>query len=410
MKILHAIDKMDPKRGGVCQAVRTIISGLEDMGIENEVVSLDAPGEKFLLNEIFTVHALGPSNNYWSFSRKLIPWLLKNFSGYDAVIVHGLWQYPTYAFIRVKKQLEKNISFSKKIPKLYIMPHGMLDPYFQTASGRRLKAIRNTIYWQLLEKKSVNNADGIFFTCETECILARVPFKPYHPKQELVVGLGVEVPPVYSEEMKTSFLLQCNGIKDQDYLLFLSRIHEKKGVDLLLKAYEKLILAEGKSEKSSRGIRDFSCGLPKLVVAGPNLESDYGKRIQQMVDDSSILKENVLFPGMLSGDAKWGAFYGCEAFVLPSHQENFGIAIVEAMACGKPVLTTNKVNIWREIEGAGAGFISADTFEGIYSSLMFWSPLEKEDKLEIGVKAMQCFEKNFAVDSASKRLLKELSA
>ena len=69
--------------------------------------------------------------------------------------------------------------------------------------------------------------------------------------------------------------------------------------------------------------------------------------------------------GMLSGAAKWGALYGCEAFVLPSHQENFGIAVVEALACGRPVLISDQVNIWREIVEDGAGIAEADTEEGV---------------------------------------------
>jgi hypothetical protein len=68
---------------------------------------------------------------------------------------------------------------------------------------------------------------------------------------------------------------------------------------------------------------------------------------------------------MLSGAAKWGALYGCEAFVLPSHQENFGIAVVEALACGKPVLISDQVNIWREIVEDGAGLVEGDTEEGV---------------------------------------------
>jgi hypothetical protein len=68
---------------------------------------------------------------------------------------------------------------------------------------------------------------------------------------------------------------------------------------------------------------------------------------------------------MLSGAAKWGALYGCEAFVLPSHQENFGIAVVEALACGKPVLISDQVNIWREIVEDGAGLVEGDAEEGV---------------------------------------------
>jgi glycosyltransferase involved in cell wall biosynthesis len=75
---------------------------------------------------------------------------------------------------------------------------------------------------------------------------------------------------------------------------------------------------------------------------------------------------------MLSGEAKWGAFYGCEVFVLPSHQENFGLAIVEALACSKPVLISNQVNIWREIQDFNAGIVADDTLEGTINLLGSW--------------------------------------
>jgi glycosyltransferase involved in cell wall biosynthesis len=67
---------------------------------------------------------------------------------------------------------------------------------------------------------------------------------------------------------------------------------------------------------------------------------------------------------MLTGDAKWGAFKGCEAFVLPSHQENFGVVVAEALVCGKVVLISDKVQVWREVQDYAAGFVADDTFEG----------------------------------------------
>lgn len=408
MKLLHVIDKMNPKRGGVCQAVRTMIGGLNEFGVENEVVSLDSPNEGFINQKNFLIHALGPSNNYWSFNRKLVPWLLNNLNNFDVVIVHGLWQYPSYAIHKVHNQLKKQISLHQRIPKVYVMPHGMLDPYFQTASGRKLKAIRNTIYWALLEKNSVNNADGVLFTCETECVSARVPFKPYSPKRELTVGMGVESPPIYTSQMKIAFKRSCGNLYSRRYLLFLSRIHEKKGIDVLLQAYAQLKAEE--VERSGKETMKFLSTLPKLVIAGPGLETSYGKKIQDLVSDNKLLRENVLLTDMLSGDAKWGAFYGCEAFILPSHQENFGIAIVEAMGCGKPVIITDKVNIWREIKSAGAGLISEDTQAGIYNSLKKWSNVKELKKVEMQENALECFRKEFAVRSASKRLFKVLSA
>jgi glycosyltransferase involved in cell wall biosynthesis len=191
----------------------------------------------------------------------------------------------------------------------------MLDPYFQKAPERRLKAIRNQIYWKLIEQKLINRADGLLFTCEAELLLARETFTPYHPKRELNVGYGIQEPPAFTPAMRDAFLNKCPEIADKSYILFLSRVHEKKGADLLIKAYS--------------SIRNSSSS--KLIIAGPGMETDYGKSLIQIVKEDH-LEHSVHFTGMLSGDAKWGAFYGCETFVLPSHQENFGIAVVEALA------------------------------------------------------------------------------
>src|SRR5690606_21760746 len=135
------------------------------------------------------------------------------------------------------------------------------------------------------------------------------------------------------------------------YLLYLSRIHQKKGVDLLINAYAEII----KSEEHKKIKRDF----PKLVIAGPGMDSNYGKDLKLLVEENN-LGDSIFFPGMLSGDAKWLAFYNADAFILPSHQENFGIAVVEALACKIPVLISNKVNIWRENEKEAAGFRSEE--------------------------------------------------
>ena len=80
---------------------------------------------------------------------------------------------------------------------------------------------------------------------------------------------------------------------------------------------------------------------------------------------------------MLTGHAKWGAFYGAEAFILPSHQENFGIAVVEALACGKPVLISKQVNIWHEIIEGGGGLVEEDTTAGTLRLLESWQRLSK---------------------------------
>ena len=109
---------------------------------------------------------------------------------------------------------------------------------------------------------------------------------------------------------------------------------------------------------------------------------------------------------MLDGDSKWGAFYGCEAFVLPSHQENFGISVVEALACDKPVLISNKVNIWREIAHDEAGFVEEDTVDGTARLLNRF--LVGEITGGVAGRSSDCFRRHFEIREASRKLLEAL--
>ncbi|WP_207423420.1 glycosyltransferase [Desertivirga brevis] len=397
MYLLHLIGSMNPSSGGPCQGIRNSIPILEQRGIFREVVSLDDPTSDFIGKDKFPIHALGPGKSPWCYSEKLIPWLRDNICRFDVIIVNGLWLYHSYAVTKVIKQLEgeiKRTGSSLKLPKLFIMPHGMLDPYFQRAPERKLKAFRNWLYWKLIEVEVVNRASGVLFTCETELLLARETFDHYKPKKELNIGYGIEKPPMYNERMKNAFLDLCPQVKGEKYFLFLSRIHHKKGVDILVNAYLRLIDQYG--------------DLPKLVIAGPGLDSSYGEKIKGLVNSNEKAKNSIYFPGMLSGDSKWGAFYGAEVFVLPSHQENFGIAVVEALACETPVLISKEVNIWREIESDSAGFVANVNLEETTQMLKSWLILSDDKKLEFRNNAKKCFEKYFHIVPAAIRMEKAL--
>ena len=401
LRILHVTAGTNPALGGVSQAVKSMIKGLSNQEIYNEVVSLDDPNALFLDLLPFHIYALGPGKGPWCYSRRLLPWLTKNLHNYDAVIVHGLWLYHTYAIRKAIRETRNNLpkkQNAKSNFKVFIMPHGMLDPYFQKAPGRKLKALRNLVYWKLLENKSINEADALFFTCEEELSLARQSFQPFAPLKEIVVGLGVEEPPFFEPAMTKAFINKCPNLNGHRYMLFLSRIHEKKGVDLLIKAYSTILAQRG-----------TACDeIPKLVIAGPGLDDEYGERIAKMVNDDNVLKDFIFFPGMLTGDAKWGAFYGCQVFVLPSHQENFGIAIVESLACGKPVLISNKVNIWKEVITGGAGIVAEDSEQGTLDLLERWLKKSTGDKQAMGEHAQKTYKKMFAIDQVSKQLANAL--
>ena len=165
-------------------------------------------------------------------------------------------------------------------------------------------------------------------------------------------------------------------------ILFLGRLHEKKGCDLLLRAF--LNLLESKPREMWRDLH--------VMLAGPCSHPDYLNLLKQLAGSCEVLSPgSVSFPGMLSGDLKWGAFRQAEVLVLPSHQENFGIAVVEALACGTPVLISRPVNIWREIESSGAGLVDSDTVEGCFRLLVQWLDLAEKDKIKMAARALGSF-------------------
>jgi glycosyltransferase involved in cell wall biosynthesis len=383
---------MDPAFGGLSQAVRSLVAPLKKFGVNSEVVSLDDPANTFVKEDPFRIHAIGPWKGPWSYSANLSSWLTDNLGKFDAVIIHGLWLYHGYSTARVVRRFRsKNSDKHRSRPRLFVMPHGMLDPYFQRAEERKLKALRNWIYWKIIESKVVNGSDGLLFTCEEERQLARQPFTPYKPKREINVGLGIQTPPPREEVMDTSFRRACPEIRDHKYILFLGRIHEKKGVDILIESFRMAT----HSAASSQSVM--------LVIAGPGLDSSYGQFVKKKVANDEMLQKIVFFPGMLAGDAKWGAFYGCSAFILPSHQENFGISVVEALACEKPVLISNQVNIWREIQEGKGGIVEPNTLEGTKSLISKWMALSQEQQKQMGQNAKVVFEKKFAIDLVAKR-------
>jgi glycosyltransferase involved in cell wall biosynthesis len=388
MKILRIIPSMNPNQGGPCQGIRNSIPELEKLGTTNEVVCLDEPISEYLGKDPFPIHALGMAKTPLKYHKNLAPWLLKNYSNFDIIIIHGLWSYHSHAAIKTFLNFKKQNTIT---PKIYVMPHGMLDPYFQKAESRKLKALRNDIYWKFFENKVINEVDGILFTCEEELLLARTTFPNYKPKKEINVGYGIQPPPKYNTEMKAVFSKKVLNWNGKPHLLFLSRIHPKKGVDLLIKAYLKL-------EKELDDI-------PQLIIAGPGLDETYGVAMQALAAPS----KNIVFPGMLSGDAKWGAFYESEIFVLPSHQENFGIAVVEALACAKPVLISNKVNIWREIINGNGGIVKDDTDTETYQLLKDWLTLNNEQKAQMSTDARNVFLKHYTIEQAGKQLFNSIS-
>jgi glycosyltransferase involved in cell wall biosynthesis len=380
MKILHLLPSLDPRTGGPTECVRQSGLGMTALGHRVEVVSVDDPAAPWLASFPLPVHALGPARSYYGYTPKLAPWLQAHVAEFDAVIVNGLWQYPGYATWKTLRH--------SGVP-YYVFPHGMLDPWFKRTYP--LKHLKKCLYWPWAEYRVLRDAARVLFTAQDERRLARESFRLYRANEE-VVAFGTNRPPAAdAADLRAAFHAAHPALRERRLLLFLGRIHPKKGCDLLLKAFAALC--------------EFDTSM-HLVMAGPD-NSEWTPALKALVAELGIA-QRVTWTGMLQGDEKWGAFYASEAFVLPSHQENFGIAVAEALACGLPVLISDKVNIWREVEADGAGFAAPDSVEGTLANLTRWLQLDPAAATAMRTQALHCFEQHFTVEAMSADLLRVL--
>ena len=379
MNILQVISSADPAHGGVLEATRQTSLVLAQMGHHVEVASADDPAALWLRDLGLTVHALGPHRSGYYYAPRMLPWLRANAARFDAVIVNGLWQFPGFA---VRRALRGTPT------PYFVYTHGMLDPWFKRTYP--LKHLKKSLYWPWGEYRVLRDAAAVLFTCEEEKLLARQSFSLYRAN-EVVVSLGTAGPAGDPAAQKETFLSRHPELEGKRLLLFLGRIHAKKGCDLLVEAFTKVAAAAP----------DL-----RLVMAGPD-PSGLGVELARRADEAGAAGK-IVWPGMLTGDVKWGAFRAAEAFVLPSHQENFGIAVAEALACGLPALISDKVNIWREVTGDGAGLVGEDTGEGTTRLLRDWLALAPEAQAEMRRSALRCFSERFEIRHSAENLVRQL--
>jgi glycosyltransferase involved in cell wall biosynthesis len=359
LRILHIVGTISPAAGGPSEAIQMLIR-YAPPGDTAELATLDDPNAAFLAGLPFPVHALGNAKPRW-WCPALLRWLRANRSRFDGVIVHGLWEYTGWAARR---------AFAGKLPYM-VFPHGMMDPWFKRTYP--VKHLKKWLYWLLSEYWTLRAATRVLFTTETERELARHTFWPAR-WTPLVTPLGSEAPPADTERLLKAFHERCPDLRGRRFLLFLGRFDPKKGCDLLVQAF--VSAAAGDT------------GL-HLLMAGPD-PAGWGRELQTEAKDARVAA-HVHWPGMLLGDAKWGALAACEAFILPSHQENFGIAVVEAMASGKPVLISDQVNIAPEIAAAHCGLVEPDTLAGTRQLLTRWLAMDAADRAAMGATARQEF-------------------
>ena len=380
MKILQVIPTLEPSVGGVAPAMLTLSRGIVRRGHAVEIVVLDPPEAEWLRSMELQVHALGRGTGFYGYSPTLDRWLKARGDDYDRVIVNGLWQYPGLAVWR---------KFAGTPTPYFVFPHGMLDPWFKRTYP--LKHIKKWFYWPWAEYRILRDAAAVIYTSEQERLEARQSFWLYRANEK-VSPLGVDPPLATSGAVKGLFFERFPQLRNSQPLLFLGRLHPKKGCDLAIEAFAAIA-------RDNPGM--------SLVLAGPDQigwQKELSDRVRQLGLDS-----RVIFTGMLEGELKQSALMSADSFILPSHQENFGMAVVEALAMGVPVLISDRINTSAEIAADQAGYVANDDLAGTTSLLQRWSSTSSDQKQAMRQNAKQCFVNRFHIDRAVDSLLKILT-
>ncbi|WP_181698982.1 glycosyltransferase [Chthonobacter albigriseus] len=388
MRILHVIPSMNPQDGGPVEGVLQLAAEWERMGHVTEVVSKDDPRDPWVTGSAVTIHGMGPNTKSltvlgrrpplagYGYTPRLAPWLAANAGRYDGVIVNGLWNYLSLGAHRGLMQAG--------VP-YHVFTHGMLDPWFKESMP--LKHLAKQAFWLFADGPLLNDAAAVLFTTEEERELARNQFRPYRIREK-VVGYGTADVEGDPERQVEAFLAAQPQLRGKRTLLFLSRIHPKKGCDLLVQAFGRIAAEHPDVD---------------IVIAGPD-QVGIKASLEALAREAGVA-DRIHWPGMLTGDAKWGAFRHAEAFILPSHQENFGVVVAEAMALSKPVLITNKVNIWREVEASGSGIVTTDDVDGAVALMRRFLALSSAERERMGAQARDTFLKCFHVTQFARNVL-----
>ena len=254
-----------------------------------------------------------------------------------------------------------------------IFVHGALDPWFYR--NYPLKHLKKMLYWPM-QYPVLRDALAVFFTAESERDLAKISFRP-NTWNSAVVGLGITDPeecPNRSIRTNRDVLPQISGASRTPLFAVPGPDSREEGLRFAPRG-----IRENRGLCPGRG----PCDRRSRSGGNAGKASAHGR--------AAGIAGRVHWPGFIDGDLKWGALRACEAFVLSSHSENFGIAVVESLAVGRPVLISNRVNIWPEIESDGAGLVDDDTLEGTERLLRRWFNLPRAERDAMAARARRSF-------------------
>jgi glycosyltransferase involved in cell wall biosynthesis len=347
VKILHVIPSISPVRGGTSRAIIDMVHAAIDRGIDVEIATTNDDGEhlldiplcqRILYDRIPTYFFPRfspsiPAVREFAFSGSFTTWLFKNIAKYDAIHVHALFSYTSTVAMAIARL--------KNVPYL-VTPHGLLCEWSLQQSQQRKQS-----YLKLIERANLDRASAIHLTCQQERddLLALKLRSPTFILPLALTAIPAQIPDA-AKLLRQN--LECPI--DEPIILFLSRLHYKKGLDYLIPALGKL------------QDRRFT-----FVIAGTGTPA-YKAEIQALLVSAGI-EERTQMLGFVEGEQKDLLIQGADLFALTSHSENFGISVLESLVVGTPVLVTPGVGLATVVRDRHLGYVSDLDIEAITQAL-----------------------------------------
>jgi len=374
IKILRLVASLDPKYGGPQNGIISSNTQLIKSGFKIDMVAFDP--KKLINNEYKNIKIINfrsfIGKNY-RFSLKFFFWLWKKRKDYEFFIVHGIWQF---------NSLAARLLLANK--KYFVFTHGQLNPYF---SLKFFKKKKKKIYWNLIEKKNLIKSQAILLTSNDEKINLKNTYVNTNKIKKKIIKYGIIKKKLNNQKCVNIFQSKFSFLNNKKFYLFLGRFHEKKGCETIINSVIKL-----KDKFNS-----------KILFSGPIENYSYFKFLKELVKKNN-LGDTIFFSGPIYKNLKWGAILSSKGMLLASHGENFGISIAESLSQSKPVLITNKVNIYKNIAKYKAGLVSSNNISSFSKKLLKFQELNLIEQNKMSKNALKCFKDNFDISSHTNSL------
>jgi glycosyltransferase involved in cell wall biosynthesis len=313
LRVLHVINSMAVVKGGPPFVAAGLAAGQAARGHQITIASTATPNEPRVQLDpkvnIAEFPVMGSAR--YAGSPALDIWLRAHVPDFDIVHLHSIWQFPTFAAARACWQVHK---------PYVVLLNGMLDEYSVRQRSQWLKAL----YWHWREGPVEHGAGGVHFLNAAE-IRKAVPW--VKSLRKFIVGNGISESELTALPPRGLFRAANPAFGERPLVLFLSRIHPKKGLERLLPHWQRVV------EKRPD---------VRFAIAGKG-DPEHEKPIDELIQQHG-LREHVVRVGQLAGEKKWQALVDADVFVLPSHQEGFSMAITEALAAGCVPVVTEECN------------------------------------------------------------------